>query len=64
MKKIVGALTLMFAKSFHILKELVYLAGKEKMLLLLPLFFLLAVLAFLVFYIGPAVILSFVYAGV
>lgn len=37
---------------------------KHKLYFLAPIFIILALLAFLVFYIGPAAIISFIYAGV
>jgi hypothetical protein len=46
------------------LKELSYLIKKHKLAFLAPIFIILAFLSFLVYYIGPAVITSFIYAGV
>jgi len=54
----------MFGKVLHILKEMAYLVKRHKLYFLAPIFFVLAVLAFLVYYIGPGVIISFIYAGI
>lgn len=54
----------MFGKLFYILREISYLIRKHKLYFLAPLFIMLALLAFLVYYIGPTVIVSFIYAGV
>jgi len=51
-------------KTAYILKEMFKMIKKHKMSFLAPLFIILALLAFLVYYIGPAVIVSFIYAGV
>ncbi len=51
-------------KILYIFKELFFLVRKHKLYFLAPIFFLLALLAFLVYYIGPAAIVSFIYAGV
>ncbi len=51
-------------KVVYILKEMFRMIRKHKMSFLAPLFIILALLAFLVYYIGPAVIVSFIYAGV
>lgn len=64
MKKILEAIKIMFSKFFYILKELFYMIRKEKLYFLMPIFIILAILTFLVFYIGPAIIVSFIYAGV
>ncbi len=48
----------------YILKELFFLIKKHKLFFLAPIFIILALLAFLVFYIGPSVIVTFIYAGV
>ncbi|MBU2062965.1 MAG: hypothetical protein KKF93_01065 [Candidatus Omnitrophica bacterium] len=52
------------AKIWAILKEMVYLIKKQKVYFLAPILFVLAVLAFLVYYIGPSVVISFIYAGI
>ena len=51
-------------KIAYILKEMWHLMKENKLYVLAPIFLTLAVLAFLVFYIGPAVIVAFIYAGV
>lgn len=51
-------------KVVYILKEMFRMIRKHKLSFLAPLFIILALLAFLVYYIGPAVIVSFIYAGV
>lgn len=51
-------------KVIYILKEMLRMIRKHKLSFLAPLFIILAILAFLVYYIGPAVIVSFIYAGV
>ena len=64
MKEILYALKGMFHKVFYILKEMFYMVKKYKLYFLAPIFIVLAFLAFLVYYIGPTVIISFIYAGV
>jgi len=64
MNKIFDALKIIFAKFFYILKEMFHLVRKEKLFFLIPIFLILTLLAFLVFYIGPTIIISFIYAGV
>jgi hypothetical protein len=51
-------------KILYILKEMLYLIKNHKLYILCPILIILAILAFLVYYIGPAVIVSFIYAGV
>ncbi len=51
-------------KIIYFLKEMFYLIRKHKLYFLSPILLILAFLAFLVFYIGPSVIISFIYAGV
>ena len=53
-----------FKKFGHIIIGVVKMIGKEKFFFLLPICLVLALLAFLVYYIGPSVIVSFIYAGV
>lgn len=50
-------------KVLFILKEMFYLVRRHKLYFLCPIFIILALLAFLVYYIGPAVVISFIYAG-
>ena len=51
-------------KSKYILQEMTKMIRKHKLYFLAPTFIVLALLAFFVYYIGPAVIISFMYAGV
>jgi len=51
-------------KVIYILKEMLHMIRRHKLAFLTPIFIMLALLAFLVYYIGPAVIISFIYAGV
>ncbi|HPG73004.1 MAG TPA: hypothetical protein PLM49_01850 [Bacteroidales bacterium] len=48
----------------YILKQMWFLIRKHKLSFMAPLLLILAFLAILVYYIGPAVIVSFIYAGV
>ena len=48
----------------YILKEMFAMIKKHKYYFIAPMLIILAFLAFLVYYIGPAVIVSFIYAGV
>lgn len=50
-------------KILYILKEMMYLIRRHKLYFLAPVLIVLAFLAFIVFYIGPSVIISFIYAG-
>lgn len=47
-----------------IFREMFRMIRKHKMAFIAPILIILALLAFLVYYIGPAVIVSFIYAGV
>jgi hypothetical protein len=51
-------------KILYILKEMFYMIKKEKLYFITPILVILALLAFLVYYIGPAAIISFIYAGI
>lgn len=51
-------------KFTYILKEALYLVKRHKIYFLLPILITLAVLTFIVFYIGPSIIISFIYAGI
>jgi len=51
-------------KIVFILREMKFMIKKHKFQIIAPILIILAVLAFLVYYIGPAVIVSFIYAGV
>ncbi len=46
------------------LREMAHLIRVHKVYFIAPICLVLALLAFLVYYIGPAVIISFIYAGV
>jgi len=51
-------------KILYILKETFYMVKKHKIYFLAPLLIILALLALIVFYIGPHVIIAFIYAGI
>lgn len=51
-------------KIVYILKETFFMVKKHKIYFLAPILIILALLALIVFYIGPSVIISFIYAGV
>ncbi len=51
-------------KIAYIIKEVFYLVKRHKLAYLLPIFIVLTLLAFLVYYIGPAVVTSFIYSGI
>ena len=51
-------------KAVYIFKEIFYLVRKHKLAFLLPILIVLGCLSFLVYTIGPAVITSFIYAGI
>ena len=57
-------LAYIFKKFGHIIAGVIKMISKEKFFFLLPICLILALLAFLVYYIGPGVIVSFIYAGV
>jgi hypothetical protein len=48
----------------YIVREMFLMIKKHKYYFIAPILIILALLAFLVYYIGPAVIVSFIYAGV
>lgn len=48
----------------YIMKEMLYMTRKHRLYVLLPLFMVLALAALLIYNVGPAVIISFIYAGV
>ncbi|MBU1912405.1 MAG: hypothetical protein KKB22_02565 [Candidatus Omnitrophica bacterium] len=50
-------------KIIFIAKEFFYLIKRYKAAFLIPILIVLLLLTFLVYYIGPAVITSFIYAG-
>jgi hypothetical protein len=51
-------------KITYILKETFYLIKKHKIYFLAPIFLLLVLLTAIVFYVGPSVVISFIYAGI
>ena len=51
-------------KIIYILKEMGYMIKKDKLYFIAPMLILLTLLAFLAYHIGPAVIISFIYAGI
>lgn len=51
-------------KIIGILKEMFYLVRKYKLYVLAPLLTGLVLLSILAFYLGPSVIISFIYAGI
>ena len=51
-------------KILYILKEMFYMIRKYKIYFLAPLLLILILLALIVFYIGPSVIIAFIYAGI
>ena len=48
----------------YILRNMFQLIGARRLFFLTPIFVVLALIAFLVYYVGPAIIVSFLYAGV
>jgi len=52
------------AKILYILKEIFYMVQRHKIYFLVPIFISLALLTLLVIYIGPSVIIAFIYAGI
>ena len=48
----------------YILKEMLHMIRKNKLYFICPILIMLALLAFLVYYIGPPVIIAFIYAGI
>ena len=51
-------------KIIYIFKEMFYMIGHHKMYFFAPIFIILAIISLLVYYIGPAAIVAFIYAGV
>jgi hypothetical protein len=51
-------------KIWYILKEMLYMIKKHKLYFLAPIFIIFVILAVLAFYIGPSVVISFIYAGI
>lgn len=48
----------------HIMGHFISFIKEEKKFILAPIFISLALIAFLVYYVGPAIIISFFYAGI
>lgn len=55
---------ILLEKTRYIFKEIFFLIGRHKLYFIAPILMVLALLAFLVYYIGPAAIISFIYAGI
>ncbi len=53
----------MFAKVAYILKEMWFMIKQHKVYFFAPVLLLLAMLAIFTYYLGPTVIVSFLYAG-
>jgi len=51
-------------KILYIFKEMGYMIKKDKLYFIAPLLILLAIIAFMAYHIGPAVVISFIYAGI
>ena len=51
-------------KIIYLLKEMIYMVKKHKIYFLAPILIILAFLAIIIFYIGPSVVISFIYAGI
>jgi hypothetical protein len=45
-------------------KEMFFMVRKHKMYALLPLLFVLILLALIVYHVGPSIVITFIYAGV
>ena len=64
MKGVLYIVKEMFYKVFSISKEMFHMVKRYKLYFLVPIFIILALLTVLVYYIGPTVIISFIYAGI
>ena len=51
-------------KLLMLLKEMLHLVRRHKLYVLMPLLLLLILLALLAFYVGPGVVVTFIYSGV
>jgi len=51
-------------KVIYIVKEMFYMIKRHKIYFLAPILILLVLLALVIFYIGPSVIITFIYAGI
>ncbi len=54
----------LFRKVKYIFCEMLVLIKQHRYYFFAPLFFLLAIIAFFVYYVGPSVVIAFIYAGV
>ena len=64
MRVVMGYFGFILGKFSVIFKESGYLIRKHKFYLLAPLLLIFSLLAFFVYYVGPAIIVSFIYAGI
>ncbi len=48
----------------YILNEMLYMIKKEKLFFIMPILIILTLLAFLIYHIGPSIIVTFIYAGI
>lgn len=48
----------------YILKQMLHMVRSQHIYFIAPMLVVLALLAFLVYYVGPAIIISFLYAGI
>jgi len=51
-------------KISYMFKEMFFLIKKHKLYFIMPILIVLVLLAILVYYIGPAAVISFIYAGI
>lgn len=51
-------------KIIYIFREMFFLIKKHKLYFITPILIMLVLLALLVYYIGPAAVISFIYAGI
>lgn len=54
----------MFKRVVYIIKEMLFMIRQHKLYFLAPVLFILAVLAILVYTMGPTAIVAFLYAGI
>lgn len=54
----------MMNKIKYVIKETLYLIKKHKVAFLLPIFIMFALLVGIAFYVGPAIVTTFIYAGI
>ncbi len=48
----------------YVFQEMSYLIKKHKLAFLLPIFIVLSLLVFAAYYVGPAIVTTFIYAGI